>query len=107
MPTSKVYYNPETTVSFKSSGGDAVFTPTSVAAAAGRISAVFDRGSGARAPLFRWQGRFRSAVGPTIGGVVRVYLVTGQDGSFEDAAFAAGDAAVSSEDSFRNASLIG
>jgi hypothetical protein len=107
MTTSKLYYAPETTISFKSSGGDAVFSPASISSGGGRVSAVYDRGSGSKPAPFRWQARTRANVGPTVGGVVRIYLITGQDGTYEDAAFAAGDAAVSSEDSFRNATLIG
>lgn len=105
--TSKLYYAPETAISFKSSGGSAVFTPTSLGAGAGRVSAVYDRGAGSLSPVFRWEVRTRANVAPTVGGVIRVYVITGQDGTYEDAGFSAGDAAVSGEDAFRNATLIG
>jgi hypothetical protein len=107
MAASKVLYAPETPIVFAPSGGSAAFTPTSVTAGNGRVSAVYDRGAGSLAAPLRWQTRFRSASNPTVGGVIRVYLITGQDGTYEDAAFAAGDAAVASEDLFRNATLIG
>ena len=107
MATSKILYAPESAITFKSTGGSAVFTPTSVANAAGRVSAVYDRGAGSLAAPLRWQVRTRCGTNPTVGNVLRVYLITGQDGTYEDAAFASGDAAVSSEDSFRNATLIG
>ena len=107
MPTSQIKYNPGTAISFKSSGGDAAFTPTSVAAGAGRISAVYDRGAGVLVAPCRWQGRFRSGTNPAVGGVVRVYFITGQDGTYQDGLFAAGDAAISSEDTLRNATMIG
>jgi hypothetical protein len=107
MATSQIKYNPGTVISFKSSGGDATFTPTSVAAAAGRVSAVYDRGAGVLVAPCRWQGRFRSGTNAAVGGVVRVYLITGEDGTYQDAQFAAGDAAVAGEDVFRNATMIG
>lgn len=103
----KVYYAQETVKSFKSSGGDAVITLTSLANAAGRISAVLDLGAGSKSGEYVWAMRTRVAVAPTVGAAVRVYLATGLDGTWETGDFTAGDGAVSSEDLMKNLTLVG
>lgn len=102
----KVYTVRETPIVFAPSGGDVVFTPTSLANGAGRISAQLDRGSGAHATRYIWRARYRAAVAPTVGAVVRVYLVT-SDGTYADGDLGTGDAAVSAEIDLGNARLIG
>lgn len=105
MPN-KIYHATEATKVFAASGGDAVFTPTSLANGAGRISAQLDLGAPPKAGEYRWLARARCAVAPTIGTTLRVYLVT-SDGAYADGAFAATDAAIASEDALRNATLLG
>lgn len=102
------YYAPGTAAVFTPSGGTIVFTPTSLANAAGRVSAQWDRGAGSKPSIFRVESRTRAAVAPVVGTVVNVYLVYGQASStMIPGKVGAADAAVSSENLFLNAKLIG
>lgn len=102
----KIYATPETPIVFSPGTGTAI-SLASLANGAGRISARYDRGSGAKPMRYRWQARTRSNVAPTVGMLVRLYLVTGQDGTYEDGGFGSGDIAIASEDLLRNVQLIG
>lgn len=102
-----IYALPGTPRIFAPSGGDTTFTPTSVANAAGRVSARWDRGTGAQPSIYRWQARARANVAPTVGNVVRVYLVLGEDGTFAPGALGTADAGITTEDDLLNAQLIG
>jgi hypothetical protein len=97
----KIYVAQETAASFKSSGGTVVFTPTSLANGAGRISAQWDRGSGSRPAAFLARARFKAATTPTVGNLVQVHLALG-DGTYVDGDLGTVDAAVSSIDKVRN-----
>lgn len=103
----KVYANPETAIEAEGSGGTITLTLASLANGAGRISGQHDRGSGAKPTIYRWQGRFRANVNPAVGAVVRLYLVTADDGTYVDGDFGTADAAVSSENDFLNALQLG
>ena len=59
---------------FKSSAGDVVWTPTSVAAGNGRISDVLDLGAAPRPFEFNWRLKTKF-VSATVGHAVRLYLV--------------------------------
>lgn len=93
----KVYAAPETAISFKSSGGDVTFTPTSVANGAGRISAQWDRGTGSKPMRYKWRAKTKAGAALAVGTQLEIYFSTSdgtiQDGnqSTSDAAFAAGD----------------
>jgi hypothetical protein len=92
-----IYANPGTPITFQSSGGSAVLTPTSVAAGAGRISAQFDRGAGAQPALYRWRAFTKWLASPAVGDQLRLYLVT-SDGTNQDGnGLGTADAAVASE----------
>lgn len=101
---SKQYFNPETNVVFKSTGGDVTFTPQNVANAAGRISAQLDRGAGAKPGFYRWYALTKAAAALAVGNQLRIYLnqshgsaageVTGNQ--------ATTDGAFASEDKLRN-----
>lgn len=103
MPT-KLYHAPETPVIFAPSGGDVLFTPTSVANGAGRISTQWDRGSGSKPGLYRWRIKTEAAAALAVGAQLRAYLVQAFSASAGDVPgnFGVTDAAVSSEDKLRN-----
>lgn len=102
-----IYAAPGTSIVFAASGGDAVITLASLADAAGRISAQFDRGSGSKPAIYRWQARTRANVSPVVGVVARIYLALGDDGSFVMGDWSTADQAVSVETLLLNAQFLG
>ena len=105
MP-SKAYLIPETAITFKSTGGTVAFTPTSLAAGAGRQSAQHDFGVAARAYVFNWRGYFQSATAPVVGETVNIYAKT-SDGTHIDNDDGTGDIALSAENKLKNLTFIG
>jgi hypothetical protein len=104
----KIYGNSEAAITWKSTGGSAQITCTSLANNAGRVGAQFDRGAGARALRFIWELQFKCAATPTLGNMVSVYLAVAQD----DATIPTGnvgqaDAALSALDKRRNLIFLG
>jgi|SRR5262245_7679553 len=79
MAVSKLYYNPETKLTFKASGGDVTFTPTSIADQTLRVSAQKDRGAGVQPGLYRWRAKTRVQATITAGRQVRIYLIQTDD----------------------------
>lgn len=102
----KVYGARETAIVFKSSGGDAAFTPTSLANAAGRVSAQYDRGATSKPTIYIWRARTKLNVSPTVGAILSVYLAT-SDGTDADGELGTTDAALPAADRRRNLTLIG
>lgn len=90
---------PGTPITFEDSGGDIALTLASLANGAGRISAQWDRGAGAKPIEYRWQMRYRANAAPTVAAtnVVRVYLECSDDGTFVAGGLGTADAAVSAE----------
>lgn len=80
MP-SKLYYNPETATTWKSSGGDATLTFASTADQAIAIGAQVDRGSGAKPGLYRWFCALKVNATVVAGRQVRIHLVQAIDGT--------------------------
>ncbi len=85
----KTYLQRESEISFKSSGGTVAFTPTSVANAAGRISAQYDFGAAPKPGkyTFRWKTAF--AATPTLGAVMNIFIVGADDAAVKITALAA------------------
>jgi len=109
MPN-KVYYNPETGITWKSSGGTHVFTGTSVANGAGRLGDRGDLGAQPNAALYRWFAETKIGAGLTVGSLVRVYLAWWNDEATpgdSDGAVGASDAAFATENNLRNLKHIG
>lgn len=102
----KIYLHSETSITFKSSGGTAAFTPTSVADAAGRLSARHDLGSAARARRYEWRARTKLAAAATVGRAIEIYLCT-SDGTIADGNQGTSDAAFSAADKRRNLKFLG
>ena len=102
----KVYVAPETAISFKSSGGDVVFTPASVANGAGRISAQWDRGSGSKPARYVWRVHTKAAAALAVGVALEIYFAT-SDGTDVDGNQGTSDAAFSAADKRRNLQFVG
>ena len=102
----KVYVNPETAITFKASGGDVVFTNTSVANAAGRISAQWDRGSGAKPARYVWRAHTKAGAALAVGNALEIYFAT-SDGTDVDGNQGTSDAAFSAADKRRNLQFVG
>jgi len=105
MPN-KIYINPETAITFKASGGTVAFTPTSLAASAGRVSAQHDRGTSARAASFEWRVKTKFNTQPVVNEIIELYLAT-SDGTIVDGNVGTADAALASGDKWNNLHYIG
>lgn len=105
MPT-KIYQHDETAITWLASGGSALFTPTSLAANAGRQGAHYDLGAAARSYLFAWRAWVKFSTTPIVGEIVRVYLKT-SDGTNHDNDDGTGDIAVSSINKLNNLLHLG
>jgi len=75
MSTQQILALPGTLISFKDTSGDVVWTPADTALGHGRISAVWDRGTGAKPMLYRWEARVKWVATPAAGDEWRLYLV--------------------------------
>lgn len=105
----KVYHATETEIVFKSSGGDATFTPTSLADSAGRISAQYDRGTGSKPQLYKWYAIFKATSTLTVGTRLEIYLATARTGANTviTGNQSTSDAALSSTDKLHNFQPVG
>lgn len=103
LATSKVYRAIETALTFKSSGGSAAITCTSLANNAGRVSAQYDRGAGSLAQRFLVECEFKCVATPTLGATITVYIAGAQANSASpDGNVGTTDAALSALDKRRN-----
>lgn len=105
MPN-KLYRALETAIVFKSAAGDALFTPTSLANGAGRVSARYDRGALSQADRFIFRARVKCATAPVVGAILTIYLAL-SDGTDADGELATTDAALPAADRRRNLRPIG
>ena len=76
---SKLYYAPETKLTFKGSGGDVTLTFASAADQSLSVSAQYDRGSGSKPGLYRWRIKTQINASGTVGKQVRIYLIQTND----------------------------
>lgn len=104
--SSNLYLNPGSANTFKSSGGTVVWTPTSLASGAGRMSAMLDLGTSPRSKSFGWRLVIKPGATRVVAEAVRIYLITG-DGTNYDNSDGTADAAVSALDKLRNVMNIG
>lgn len=96
--TNAIKLNEGTAFTFKSTGGSALWTPTSVGTGAGRISTQLDLGAAPRAKWYRWVLLLKLQSG-TVGRSVRPYLVEASSAAttYQDGILGVTDAAISSE----------
>lgn len=106
MAESLVYMKQGTAIVWAASGGDALFTPTSLGASAGRQGAHYDLGTASRPRRYAWRAWIVPGATRVVGETVRVYLKT-SDGTHPDNDDGTGDIAVSSIDKLRNVTQIG
>jgi len=100
MATQQILLLPGTAVSFKDAAGDVLWTPADVAAGAGRISAVHDRGAGAQAEMYKWECRVKWVATPAAKDPFRLYIVRSSAAATPantDGNFTFGDAGVAAE----------
>jgi hypothetical protein len=107
MATQKVYLAGGTPVTFKDSGGTVVLSLVNLQAAAGRISAQWDRGAGALPGRYRMRCVFplQAAHTAVLGEQIEVYLAT-SDGTDVDGTVGVADAALTTEKR-RNLAYVG
>lgn len=86
---------------WKSTGGSALFTPTSLGSAAGRQGAYLDLGTGSIGRTFSYRAWMKPGGTRVVGEYVDVYLGT-SDGTNADNDDGSSDQAVSSIDKLRN-----
>lgn len=102
----KVLQHDETAITWKATGGTKAFTPTSLAAGAGRQGALNDFLTSARARRFAWRAYLKPGATRVIGETVRVLFKT-SDGVHPDNDDGTGDIAVSAADKLRNVRPLG
>jgi hypothetical protein len=108
MATSKIYNDSESAITWKSSGGSAAITCTSLANNAGRVGVQFDRGAGARAQRFIWELQYKCVATPTLGSTVSLYMAVAQsDATIPTGNVGQADAALSALDKRRNLTFLG
>jgi len=90
----KVYVAPETALSLRDSGGDAVLTLNNLAFGVGRISAQVDRGAGSKPRLYKWRGIFQFETAAVVAEVVELYLAESTNATDIDGVVGASDAAL-------------
>lgn len=93
MATNAVYQKFGTAVVFKNTGGDVAFTLKNIANGAGRVSAQWDRGTGALPMLFKLEVALKYAANLAIGALSTIYAYSTTataevDNSTSDAAIA-------------------
>lgn len=95
--------NEGTAFTFKSTGGSALWTPTSLASAAGRLSTQLDLGAAPRAKWYRWVLLLKLA-SPSTGQPLRPYLCEASSAAttYQDAVVGLTDAALTSEVAVQN-----
>lgn len=76
---SKLYYAPETKLTFKGSGGDVTLTFASAADQSLSVSDQYDRGTGSKPGLYRWRIQTQLNATGTVGKQCRIYLIQTDD----------------------------
>jgi hypothetical protein len=79
MTTSKIYYNPESAITFRSATGSALFTMKAIGAGAGRISTIYDRGTGAKPARAKIECMMKYSTNGAIGAVTRLYMYAAEN----------------------------
>ncbi|HEV8362561.1 MAG TPA: hypothetical protein VGQ52_03505 [Gemmatimonadaceae bacterium] len=92
---------------WQDSGASLTMTLASLANNTGRIGAQKDFGAGSIEGKYKVRVRFRANAAPTVGNVVRVYLVTAQDANFRAGGFGTTDASITAEARLANTTFVG
>jgi len=104
---SKQYVNPESSILFADSAQTpaATWTLSALASGAGRISARYDRGTGAHSAFYKWRCWAALTGTNVVGATVEYYIATG-DGTHVDGEIGTADASLAT-DKRRNLTLLG
>lgn len=97
-----IYFKPETVTTFAPAGGDVLFTLTSLANGAGRVSDQWDRGAGSKPGLYTIQIKTKAAAALAVGAQLFIYLLQTATSANVPGNLGTTDAAVSSSDKQRN-----
>jgi hypothetical protein len=92
-------------ITFQDSGGTVTLTLQNLAFGAGRISARYDRGAGAKPQIAKWRAKVQFETAPIVGEAVDI-LLSESDGTDADGTPGTADAALTS-DKRRNLEPIG
>jgi hypothetical protein len=106
----QVKINVGTVITFKSSGGNALFTPTSLAQNAGRVSTQFDLGAAPRPIRYEWRAASKSAGTVVVGDTLVDIFASTQDVTstgLMDGTPGLVDAALANIDKTRNMQWLG
>lgn len=106
MAESLVYRNLGTPITFKDSDATYTLTLNNLAHGAGRVSDQVDRGAGSKPVTYQWKAVICWETAGVVGERVEIYIIEG-DGTDQDGAIAAGDAAWSDANIKPNMKLIG
>ncbi len=92
---------------WQDSGASLTMSLASLANNLGRLGAQKDFGAASIEGKYKIRVRFRANATPTVGNVVRVYLVTAQDANFRAGGFGTVDASIPAEARLANATFVG
>jgi hypothetical protein len=103
-----IYFNPEPTIAWRSSGGDELFLSTGapINAGSGRQGALHDFGAAARSRRYRWRAWFVPGATRTLYQAVGIFWKT-SDGTVADNDDGPGDIPVSGISKLANVTSIG
>lgn len=105
-----IYISEGSAFTFKSTGGSALWTPTSLANGAGRVSTQLDLGAAPRPKWYRWVLVVKFTSGPGTGTLLRPYLVEASTAAttYQDGIIGVTDAALNVETALQHgAKLLG
>lgn len=106
----QVKINIGTVVTFLSTGGTVLFTPTSLAQNAARVSAQWDRGAYPLPLRYEWRAKAKAAATVVLGDpLVDIYLATADNATsgYQDGIAGGSDAALTPIDKTRNMQWCG
>lgn len=93
---SKLYYNPETAIVWKASGGDKTLTLTSLTDQHARVGAQWDRGAGALPGLYMYHFIGKGSSTLVIGRSIRLYGAGSRNGTDIPGRVGTADASITS-----------
>ncbi len=91
-------------MTFQDSSGSAVLTLNNLAAATGRVSARYDKGSGSKSRWYMMRCKFEKGVAGVVGQVINVFIFT-SDGTNADGTVGVSDAALTTSQALNALSL--
>lgn len=106
MP-SRLYYAPETKITFKGSGGDALITFATTPDGRVAASAQYDRGADSRPGLYRWRCKITANGSPSAGTLASLFLAQTDDNTDIPSRLSTSDQELSAANSFNATRNLG